>query len=226
MRPVKIKQMETSEFSKSHVKKCLEKVEREYHVLDPAWCIYRLLLQGTGHRFSTNYLDESFVLLKAWGMDSKGARLAKPDVFKRSIIANKDDIAELSRLRIENLDSIKSGVVHDKLEQLFDCLELVQSGKPRFVTFSKAMHFLCPNLVPPMDRKYTLGFFGSNQYALRKGNEKRQFELFIEIMEEYRLLSRKLNLKEFVDHRSRWKMNVPKVCDNIVIGHYLFNQSR
>jgi hypothetical protein len=219
-----VRNMTETEFTESRITKYLDKVETRYRCWDAGWYLYRRLMQGGMNRFSTDYLEMAYVLLKAWGMDSRGARLASFDDFKRSIKDSKTEILKLSRLRIEEVDSFKTGSVHETLKHLFGSLKLVKNKKPKFVSFAKAMHFLCPDLVPPMDRKYTLGYFGQNQYALQ--DNERQFQLFIKIMEQYRLFNRKHPLAKRVDKQSRWNLNLPKVCDNIIIGHYLLKEKK
>ena len=67
----------------------------------------------------------------------------------------------------------------------------------------------------PVDRKYTLAFFGY-KYNIPKELPK-QFELYQNLFLAFTELSHNFDLKKY--SKSRWNENIPKVLDNIVIGY-------
>ena len=81
-----VREMTEAEFSESRITEYLNKVETDYRCWDAGWYLYRRLMNlGATNPFSTDYLEMAYVLLKAWGMDSRGARLASFDDFVDSI---------------------------------------------------------------------------------------------------------------------------------------------
>lgn len=99
-----------------------------------------------------------------------------------------------------------------KLRKLFDLLELTAPEKPKLVTFSKALHFMVPDLVVPMDNTYTLEFFFRSSAV-----DPRSFDPFEAALREFRSFSlAHPELAGFVDQLSN--PNIPKILDNIIIG--------
>ena len=60
------------------------------------------------------------------------------------------------------------------LTGLFEKLNLVKTKSP-LVTFSKTLHFFLPNLVVPIDRRYTCDFF--KIYPNRINGKEREVQL-------------------------------------------------
>ena len=190
----------------------LDRVRDKYRYYEPSWFLYREAVWDHG-RLGLDQIERVYVVLKSWGMNSRGAKLVPFDDFLDSVIENRSTIVSLSNLKIKNLKSFESPTVVLPLKHLFESLAIVPSEKPRFVAFSKTMHFFCPHLIAPMDRKYTLTFFRKTTLPENPGL---QFELFIKIMEDYRIFVAEHRLKGYVD--TRWNLSLPKTCDNIIIG--------
>ena len=145
-------------------------------------------------------------------MNSRGAKLSPYEEFKRSIIQNWQKILELRGHSLSEANDREFEELLKKLRELFDSLELTASGKPKLVTFSKALHFMLPDLAVPMDRTYTLRFFfGSSAVDLRS------FDPFEAALREFRSFSTAHpELAGYVDQVSN--PSIPKILDNIIIG--------
>lgn len=79
------------------------------------------------------------------------------------------------------------------------------------------MHFLLPELLVPMDRTYTLGYF-LGRTNLNGGLES-QFQLYEEIYLEFvSFAAGHPELSKYLDNY--WNQNIPKIMDNIIIGHH------
>jgi hypothetical protein len=104
------------------------------------------------------------------------------------------------------------------IKKLFNELELVDTKTP-LVTFSKTLHFILPNLIAPIDRKYTLRFFyGKNPEGCFTSRQK-QFDVFWKIeMEFSKYAQKQKELSSFVEVNG-WNRSIPKVLDNAVIGY-------
>ena len=197
--------------SKQVLKDSINETSKNYRTYDPALYLYRELKQYESSFFSEKKVNLIYTTMIAWGMNSRGAKLAEYDNFKKSLTENWEEIDELSQSYLEDITDFE----YDSLENLYDTLDLTQT-KSKLVSFSKAMHFLTPNLVAPIDRKYTMNFFYGNIRS-----DKDNFETFKEIHEEYKKLAKKQDLHGFLDNK--WNRSVPKVADNAVIGYMKLN---
>jgi len=215
---LKINSLAKAHLTAKQIEKYLHRVRDKYRHGDASWYLYRQMVWERGDYTTFDQIERLYAVLMSWGMNSRGAKLVPFGDFLASIKRNRQTIQRLSNLRIEKVESFDSPVLLRPLNNLFRSLVIVPSGKPRFVAFSKTMHFLCPNLIAPVDRKYTLTFFRNHQSALPT-KEELQFELFIKIMEDYRIFVREHELKGYLD--KRWNLSLPKVCDNIIIGRSL-----
>jgi len=217
---MKINSLAQAHLTDRQIATYLNRVRDKYRHGDASWYLYREMVWDYGG-YSSDQIERLYAVLMSWGMNSRGAKLVSFERFLASIKKNRKIIESLSEQRIQKIDSFDNPAVLLPLKHLFKSLAIVPSGKPRFVSFSKTMHFLCPHLIAPMDRKYTLTFFRKNPASLPSKPE-RQFELFKMIMEDYRVFVAEHKLKGFMD--KRWNLSLPKICDNIIIGRSLLRK--
>jgi len=188
-----------------------ELLTQKYH---KSSALYDSILRFPNKDFRSNdFLQRVYDMLVAFKMNSQAARLSTPADFIKSIKEHADTIQSLVKVKLEKVKESDSGLI-DTVDFLFDNLELVQTKSP-LVTFSKAMHFLLPDLFMPVDRRYTIRFFyGQHTPANQKA-------CFLQVFEQYRQFAHQYCevLKALVDKDSRWNRNVPKVIDNIIIAY-------
>ena len=196
---------------------CLDKTSREYRPYDPGWYLYRELNQKREKLdiFNDEFIELIYVTLSSWNMNTRAAKLAEFNAFKELLRGNKELILSLGKFRIEGLTESETEKVLGVMEQLFYNLKDLCHQESKVVTFSKCLHFLLPNLIVPVDRKYTLAFFGY-KYNIPKELPK-QFELYQNLFLAFTELSHNFDLKKY--SKSRWNENIPKVLDNIIIGY-------
>ena len=77
------------------------------------------------------------------------------------------------------------------------------------------MHFFLPDLVVPIDRKYTLSYFYKNVGIAK--DRSLQFEKFKEIFHEFWRFASENSLEGYKDNV--WAKNIPKIIDNVIIGY-------
>jgi hypothetical protein len=200
---------------KGLLEKSLEKTKRDYRAFDPGSYLYHQVVKYKGDKYSNDFIELVYVTLTAWNMNSRGARLADFDIFKKSIITNQGCIESLNKYRLNLLEESEIKIVINCLKYLYSKLALVDIKKPKFVTFTKTLHFFLTDLIPPMDRSYTLTFF--NGHTNLPNNIDKQIKLFEYIFREYWRLAKNIDLYKQLDNR--WNLNIPKVCDNAVIGY-------
>lgn len=156
--------------------------------------------------------------LEAWDMDKRGARLNEYDILKESILQHGPYLIDLYKNKLDSISSLedKNGQkIIRGLEFVFCHLEVMKS-KRRIVGVSKAMHFLLPDLVMPIDSKYTMPYFyGTNNY-----NEKveKEFQTYLDIFTKAHQITKKLKLSANDADGKEWNTSVPKLIDNAIIG--------
>ncbi len=198
----------------------LKKTKEFYRPLDPGQYLYNLLLEKRKDidLFSDEYLELVYTTLIAWNMNGRGAKLSEIQIFKETIIKNKQTIKNLEKYELVNLE--EKDFVLKKLKDLFFNLELTET-KSKIVTFSKTLHFLLPELIVPIDRKYTLDFFYNNKQIPTDKNKKinceKQFKIFEELFDKFIEISRVYNLNRYLD--KIWHATPTKVIDNAIIGY-------
>ena len=199
------------------LQRALQETRESYRPLDPGWYLYKKLLKyDIQNKFSNDFIELVYVTLSAWNMNSRGAKLQEYDQFKNSIVNCRNVIEGLNEYSIENISEQN---IIDRLYELFSCLNLVADNKPKLVTYSKAFHFFMPNLVGPIDRKYTLQFFYGHTNVPKR--TEKQFDKFIEIEKQYSNLISSVDLHQYIDNNLNSKY--PKIVDNIIIGYQRLN---
>lgn len=165
--------------------------------------------------YEDNFIELLWATLDAWNMNSRGAQLVDIDDFKTNLNNCANDIESLKKYSIEDLSekNDKAENIFNQLKNLFENLKLTGT-KTKLVTFSKTMHFLLPNLIVPIDRKYTLKFF-----ELNINNAKYEFSLFKKIESAFGLFASEVNLDDFVNNKSQWCKYKTKIIDNIIISY-------
>lgn len=169
---------------------------------------------------NNNYIEYLYATLATWGMHrmDKNTRMADFPLFKKSILDNKAIFSKLSQIFIKkvDLDEIKEDVL-----KVFKNLKVMaRDNAPRLVANSKIMHFILPDLIPPVDRGQILYFyFGKinskgNKYIPSIRNEE---EVFWEVLMTAQRIAKELNLNEN-DLQGNWNASIPKIIDNAIIG--------
>lgn len=225
MREIKIKLEDTIEKDLEN----LLKQKNHFGEITPAFYFYDKILQyDFSEKFSDAFIKYSYLCLQAWGMNSQGAELVDFDDFKKSIIESKSVFESLEKSELKNLDN----TTFDKLYALFKSLQ-ISTTDAKLVSFSKLVHFFLPNLVAPIDRKFTLNFFFPNNskqsyFPNGKNQEQKienQFGVFKRIHEIYRDFAKSHNLEQYISSEG-WNRNVPKILDNAVIAFMVLNSPK
>jgi len=145
----------------------------------PAHFHYRAIerLRAQGLRAILDAADDPFwdylyATLAAWGLHRAGSatRLVEFAQYRDSLLQHRDAILALSAYRITGLRSPgELETATQAAQDLIDTLCVARS-ESRIVANSKALHHLLPDLIPPIDRRYTLQlFYGSmNPYRIRQ----------------------------------------------------------
>lgn len=109
----------------------------------------------------TQFLEYVYAVLPAWGMHRMGPQAAKVGDFVQITTALSDNTHAFQQLwpyRISALDAQSSVEVAATAWQIIAHVR-VSTSQTQIVAGSKFIHYLLPDLIPPIDRQYTFAFF-------------------------------------------------------------------
>ena len=95
------------------------------------------------------------ITLRDWNMDMRGAQLLDLPTIQHSFNELRPELAALETVRLEDIEPYYAVITERRLWSVIDKLRVGRQGT-RLVVNTKALHHLLPDLVPPMDRTYTL----------------------------------------------------------------------
>jgi hypothetical protein len=179
------------------------------------------------------FVESLYAVLTAWGMHRMGSRGARMEEFKMfrdslrrqaSAISEIDkhfhDACENSTAKLARVPTGKGSSLAEELWSVISRLKLGMSEDARIVIGSKAIHHLLPELLPPIDRRYTLRFFLGRETL---GSEPEQaafreiFPRFAQIASECEPLIDQL-MKETSPSGPYMRTSPTKVIDNAIVG--------
>lgn len=170
---------------------------------------------------SRRFAECVYALLTAWGMHRMGRGGSKMTEFERfqdSLEPLWPAVLSLQQAAPENLD--ESG--WQDLSKIFRGIHCMET-KTSLVGNSKVMAHALPNLIPPVDREYTLKFlFGTGHIRNDKEREWKKLQtilrgFFYPLLQSESFNSRATEWTQKIDH-FRWDTSPLKIADNLVIG--------
>jgi hypothetical protein len=168
-----------------------------------------------------------YASLTAWGMhrmgESVAAKLTEFNVFRESLRKLIEGTADLWRTTIIEIGEEEIGSVAEKLAALVGLEGITASGAP-LVANSKTLHFILPDLVPPMDRTYTgRFFFGPTKGLLLPGSPQKNFLYMFSAL--HLLARRHADTLNAAAGKAYLCMGHAKALDNAIVG-YVLSHSR
>lgn len=109
---------------------------------------------------SLSHLEYVYATLSSWGMHrmgTGGSKMRPFSVFRASVEPMQDKIARAQQLAPPAIDDAAWAL----LKEIFQGIKIMASGTS-LVGNSKVMHHMMPNIVPPIDREYTLRYVCGN----------------------------------------------------------------
>lgn len=167
---------------------------------------------------SDDFLHSVRATLEKWDMNKRGAKLVDLSTMCLSIRSFEEYLINLYRYRIEDLAESEIEEVLEKLRVLF-CGLKIMATKRCIVGVSKALHFLLPDLVMPIDSSNTmLAFYGYNRYD---NSAEKEFVTFRDIFIKSYKIAKRLDLSRSDVSGFRWSCSVPKIIDNSIFGFFI-----
>ena len=162
-----------------------------------------------------DFIRTIYETLKLWNMNQQGAKLEAYQTIKESILNCQDYLDEVYGAQLNIISSKELANLKDTLFLLFRDMKIMKS-KRRIVGVSKTMHFLLPDLIMPVDGKYTMNaFFGYNKLSKTATAE---FDDMFFILKRFHDIACKFELSLNDCSQTGWNTSVPKLIDNAIIG--------
>jgi hypothetical protein len=167
------------------------------------------------------FTESVYALLAAWGMHRMGRRGSKMVEFEEFQASLQGVWTTILRLQQANPETLNESAWCD-LGQVFRGVRCMATGTS-LVGNSKVMAHALPNLVPPIDREYTLRFlFGSTNVANGLDREWKKLQAILQGFFYPVVQSEQFKAKaaEWLRQqtRFRWDTSPLKIADNLVIG--------
>ncbi len=156
--------------------------------------------------------------LQSWGIGRRGSRLAPVEAFRQRLVSLADDIAALEDLEVAD-EHLAATSVAATLDRLIRELGIVDN-KSLIVAGTKTLHHLLPELVPPMDRRYTGAFFGWRP----ADPQTHQTTILGHAFDSFSEIARRTNPSRLVG--DGWRTSTTKVLDNAVVAYCTRNGLR
>jgi hypothetical protein len=183
---------------------------------------------------SDRHIEMIYATLASWGMHRMGnpedtkAKMVEFSKFKKSILDNKDKLGQLFPATM-NYCSPKQYEEHlELLKDVYFSLK-VSISDSTIVAHSKTLAHILPNLIPPIDRQYTIRFFtqGNREFFTNSGNYKpvyvpygikNQFAKFKEYCCLMKTILDRSETELFELESSSFNTSYPKIIDNLIMA--------
>jgi hypothetical protein len=179
------------------------------------------------------FVESLYAVLTAWGMHrmgSRGARMEDFSAFRDSLRSQLPAIIKLDQHlkkiggdvtpSLFQIPEAEVPILQEELWSVISGFKLGKSDEARIVIGSKAVHHLFPELLPPIDRRYTLRFFLDIE-TLAGRRERDAFQLifprFHRIAVECSPLIETL-LQAGLPAKGYMRTSCSKMIDNAIVG--------
>ena len=167
------------------------------------------------------YLEFIYATLASWGMHRMGqggSKMQGFEAFKDSIMRIEKQIRQARKIDYQNVRETDWNII----SKIFRNIKVMASGTS-LVGNSKVMAHLLPNIIPPIDREYTLRYLKGNT-NIRNGIDV-EWNMMREIIEKFFIPIAKdpvfINkANDWIANQSDypWDTSIFKVIDNLIIG--------
>jgi len=202
-----------------------EKYHSDYYKAEtfhgPSLYFHQRALETRQNPSSMTHLEYVYATLSSWGMHRMGpggSKMQRFKTFHSSIQSLQIRIAEAQNFNLRKMSDHNWATI----EEIFKGIKVMASGTS-LVGNSKVMHHMLPNIVPPIDREYTLQYLRGNKNI--KNDLSYEWQLMKEIIANF-FMPIVLDA-EFVLKGSGWMMknevypwdtSILKIVDNLLIG--------
>ena len=166
-----------------------------------------------------------YATLVSWGMGRRSVQLVGLAEFAKGLrrIAKRAEFTELSHRTLARLGRDTEKVAGN-IWTLVVTLDPTK-GKSKLVAGTKALHHVFPKLVPPVDRKYTGGFFRM-PFSNSKRHEADFTRVFCLLADAANRIDKSRRARRAVETHihSGMHTSLPKMIDNALVGDFYRHQ--
>lgn len=130
----------------------------------PVYFHIQSIIEQRENFLSDRHIEMIYATLVSWGMHKLGnshTKMVEFDVFKQSITDHRSELEQIRSLRIDSCTPEEYACHIDRLKGIF-CTLKVSKANQTIVAHSKTLAHILPNLIPPIDNRYTKHFFNIN----------------------------------------------------------------
>lgn len=187
----------------------------------PSLYFHQRSLDTRNSKVTPGHLEYVYATLASWGMHRMGkggSKMQTFEVFCLSVDPLRDKIAQAQQFDVGLMTEQEWGV----LRSIFQGIRIMATGTS-LVGNSKVMHHMMPNIVPPIDREYTLRYLRGNINIVN--DLDLEWAMMKEIIADFFIPV--ASNQGFIQRAGRWiasqdaypwDTSVFKVIDNLVIG--------
>lgn len=190
------------------------------------------ILEQQEHFLSDRHLEMIYATLSSWGMHRMGNQKNKTKMvefsdFKESIISQQEIFTQLVSLRMETCTAEEYQSYLGFLENTYQSLK-VSISEATIVAHSKTIAHILPNLIPPIDRQYTIRFFTqdnksfftpSGKYKnVKLPRSEEHFSTFKDYCIRIKKLFDRCNHQIFTINNDDFNTSYPKIMDNLIMA--------
>ncbi|MCD6404318.1 MAG: hypothetical protein J7M19_00665 [Planctomycetes bacterium] len=193
----------------------------------PSLHFHQRALATRNPNVTEQHLEYVYATLASWGMHRMGKggpKMQNFDIFCKSVAPLRDRIAQAQEFTLSAMTD------HDwnTLWEIFRGIKIMATSTS-LVGNSKAMHHMVPNVVPPIDREYTLKCLRGSKDI--KNDSEAEWTLLQDIVSDF--FAPLAGDKAFTEMatawmerqgRFPWDTSILKVIDNLVIGSQIAAQ--
>ena len=183
----------------------------------------RALEEGKMQFLSNTHLEMTYAVLASWGMHRMGntkTKMVGYSQFQESILQFETQLRQLKDLQIQDFKTEPFDVFEKLVELCFAFKVSVSESK--LVGNSKTLAHILPNLVPPIDRQYTIRFFSENLFNFRGDEEIKYFRHIISRMYQFTEVIRE---DRSISLDLIFNTSYPKIFDNLIMAYIKTNNN-
>jgi len=172
----------------------------------------------------TRALEYLYAVLPSWGMHRMGKggpKMEEFEVFKKSVLRIKPEIYKLRKVDFNKVSEVDWQLI----ELVFKGIKVMDVGT-FLIGNSKVMAHLLSNLIPPIDREYTLTYLDGRGYINNgKNGIEWQWQKMRSIIEGFYMpVARDERFRQLASgwlanrKQYRWDTSIIKIIDNLIVG--------
>ncbi|MDA8338609.1 MAG: hypothetical protein M0Z70_04840 [Nitrospiraceae bacterium] len=183
---------------------------------------------------SDRHVEMIYATLASWGMHRMGdpeetkAKMVDFTIFKQSLLDQRDKLKNFADLKMDTCTVKEYENYIQELKEIYYGLK-VSISDATIVAHSKALAHILPELIPPIDRQYTIRFFtqDNKNFFSDSGNYRTvnvpkdmdaQFKAFCKYTGKIKALLDRCDCQMFQIDKNSFNTSNPKIMDNLIMA--------